>query len=188
MKSIIIKLYMFFFHPVLFCRYTIRLGSNDFLVNGRTLKLESKYISPGKKVRFGSDLRVQSFCGKKVKIGDNVYAGNRVSILVGDEISIGNNVLIASDVCITSENHQTNPECEITYGKQPLIVKPIRIGDGCWIGEKVVILPGVSIGKKSVIGAGSIVTKDIPDYCIAVGNPAKIIKKFDFHSHNWEKV
>lgn len=188
MKSIFIKLYMLIFHPLLFWKFSIRLNSNNFLVNGRILKLDTKYLLLGKKIRFGSDLRIQSYCRKKVQIGDNVYAGNRVSILVGDEIVIGRDVLIASDVCITSENHRSNPEAEISYAKQPLIIKPVYIGDGCWIGEKAVILPGVSIGKKSVIGAGSIVTKDIPDYCIAVGNPAKVVKKYDFETHKWEKL
>lgn len=188
MKNILIKIYMLLFHPVLFWKFTVRTNSNGFLVNGRCLKFDFNHLSLGKKIRFGSDLRIQSFCGKKIKIGDNVYAGNRVSILVGDEIVIGNDVLIASDVCITSENHQTNPEEKKSYGKQPLIIKPVRIGDGCWIGEKSIILPGVSIGKRSVIGAGSIVTKDVPDYCIAVGNPAKVIKKYDFKNHIWEKL
>ena len=72
--------------------------------------------------------------------------------------------------------------------QQPLQTKPVSIGDGCWIGEKVCILPGVSIGKKCVIGAASVVVKSIPDYCIAAGNPAKVIKRYNFVSHQWEKT
>ena len=71
---------------------------------------------------------------------------------------------------------------------QPLNSKAINIGDGCWLGEKVCVLPGVTIGKKCIIGAGSIVTKSIPDFSIAVGNPAKVIKKYNFETHKWDKA
>jgi len=108
--------------------------------------------------------------------------------LGGGKIDIGTNVLIASHVLITSENHSIDPECNIEYMNQPLLCSDVKIEDGCWIGEKVCILPGVTIGKKSVIGAGSVVTKNIPAYCIAVGNPARIIKKYDFDSHKWIKI
>lgn len=81
-----------------------------------------------------------------------------------------------------------NPESELPYMRQPLESKPVSIGDGCWIGEKVCILPGVTIGKKCIIGAGSVVIKSIPDYSIAAGNPAKVIKQYNFENHNWEKV
>ena len=61
----------------------------------------------------------------------------------------------------------------------------VRIGEGCWIGERVCILPGITIGKKCVVGAGSIVTKNIPDYCMVAGSPAKVIKVYDFEKHAW---
>ena len=63
----------------------------------------------------------------------------------------------------------------------------IKIEDGVWIGNSVIILPGVKIGKKSIIGAGSVVCKSIPDYCVAVGNPARIIKRYDHSSNIWRK-
>ena len=87
---------------------------------------------------------------------------------------------------ISSENHGVDPDLE--YVDQPLISKPVTIGDGCWIGEKVCILPGVTIGKKCIVGAGSVVTKSIPNFSMAVGNPAKIIKHYDFDKHKWEKT
>ena len=69
---------------------------------------------------------------------------------------------------------------------QPLSAKNVYIGNGCWIGEQVCILSGVSIGEKCIIGAGSVVTKSIPDYCIAAGNPAKVLKKYNFETKRWE--
>lgn len=123
-----------------------------------------------------------------IRIGNNCFFGYFLTLLAGEDIVIGNDVLIASNVIVTSENHSVDPESEIPYMSQPLIGKKVTIGDGCWIGEKVIILPGVTIGEKSVIGGGSVVTKDVPSYAIAVGNPARVIKKYNFETHKWENV
>ncbi len=123
-----------------------------------------------------------------IRIGSNCYIGYYFSVLNASGVDIGDNVLVASHVLISSENHGMDPESGLSYAAQPLVSSPVTIGDGCWIGEKVCVLPGVSIGKKCIIGAGSVVTKSIPDYSIAVGNPARIIKKYDFEVHDWVKV
>ena len=120
-----------------------------------------------------------------ITIGNNCIIGQRLSLLAGGKITIGNNVLMASDILVTSENHSIDPENEIFYMDQPLKCADVEIKEGCWIGEKVCIMSGVTIGKKSIIGAGSIVTKSIPDYSIAVGNPARVIKQYDFTQHQW---
>ena len=127
-------------------------------------------------------------CRPRISIGNNCYICYYFTILNASNVTIGDDVLIASHVMISSENHGMDPETEKTYMAQPVESKPVSIGYGCWIGEKVCILPGVNIGKKCVIGAGSVVTKSIPDYSIAAGNPAKVIKKYNFETHNWEKV
>ena len=124
----------------------------------------------------------------RISIGSNCYICYYFTILNASSVIIGDNVLIASHVMISSENHGMNPESEKSYMAQQLETMPVNIGDGCWIGEKACILPGVSIGKKCIIGAGSVVTKSIPDYSIAAGNPAKVIKKYNFETHNWDKV
>ncbi len=91
-------------------------------------------------------------------------------------IKIGNNVRIAPNVMIISANHVfDNPDIPIC--KQGMNVKPITIEDDVWVAGRVNIMAGVTIGKGSVIGAGSVVTKDIPPYSVAVGVPAKVIKK-----------
>ena len=153
---------------------------------------DASHISIGKNCLILSNSRIQNYpCGEnnpEIVIGDHCIIGYHFTILNASKVELGKDVLIASHVIITSENHSIDPECELPYMNQPLQSKPVTIGDGCWIGEKVCILPGVSIGKKCIIGAGSIVTKSIPDYCIAVGNPAKVIKKYNFETHNWESV
>lgn len=124
----------------------------------------------------------------KVTIGNNCYIGYYFSLLAAADIVIEDHVLFASNVLINSHSHGIDPESEKYYSEQPLTGDSIRIGEGCWIGEKVSILPGVTIGKKCIIGANSVVTKSIPDYSIAVGAPARVIKQYDFEQHTWEKV
>ena len=126
--------------------------------------------------------------GGRINIGDRCYIGFHFTILNASSVVIGNDVLIASNVLISSENHGINPESDIPYMNQPLGTKPVEIKDGCWIGENVCILPGITIGNKCIIGAGSVVTKSIPEYSIAAGNPARVIKQYDFHEHVWKKV
>lgn len=124
----------------------------------------------------------------KIIIGNNCYIGYGFSAISGGDILLGDYILIASDVTIVSHNHGMNPEGNVSYMHQELGAENVTIGDGCWIGEKVQIMPGVSVGKKSIIAAGAIVTRDIPDYSIVAGVPAKVIKKYNFNKHCWEKV
>lgn len=154
-----------------------------------------EYIHLNKCVRIKEGARIEcynKFAGKmlspELSIEENVIIGYNFSCLVADKIRIGKNTILASNVLITSENHGINPEIETPYYEQELSVGPVSIGEGCWIGEKVIILPNVKIGNKCIIAAGAIVTKDIPDYSMAVGIPAKVIKKYDLKKHEWISV
>lgn len=155
-------------------------------------------LSGCKNIVIGSNTTILSNCRLSVygdsnqaniTIGDNCYVGFGFSALSSSKASIiiGNNVLCASNVIITNENHGMDPESLIPYMDQELTATNVFIGDGCWIGEKVCILAGVSIGKKSIIGAGAVVTKSIPSYSIAAGNPARVLKTYNFESKKWEK-
>lgn len=188
MKKIIKYLYMLIYHPYLFFYFTVK---NGLFVKRHSDIHKIKRIKFGKNVSLGYNTRItfhQQNSEKKLFIGDNVYICNRTSFIVGDRITIGENVLIASDVCFISHNHGFDPELSIPYKNQELTYKQINVKEGTWIGEKAIILPGVTIGKKCIIGAGSVVTKNIPDYSIAVGNPAKVIKQYDFFTGKWEKI
>ena len=96
-------------------------------------------------------------------------------VLDGAKVTIGDNVFFAPNVQIYTANHPLEAELRKTLEN----ALPISIGDDCWIGGNSVICPGVTIGKGCVIGAGSVVTKDIPDNSLAVGNPAKVIRKLN---------
>ena len=144
------------------------------------------YICDGSRIDTYPENEKTKACS--VRIGDNCYLGYNLSIIAGADVTIGDNVLMASNVLITSHNHGMNPESSGNYMHQELIRKPIDIGEGCWIGQNAMIMPGVNIGKKCIIGAGAVVTKSIPDYSIVGGNPARIIKSYNFVEHKWEAV
>lgn len=155
--------------------------------------LENVFVGSGTIILSHSRLQTYNLSGNEkgsIVIGDGCYIGFNFTVLSADgkHVKIGDQVLIASDVLISNENHGIDPESDIPYMDQSLIAKSVEIGDGSWIGEKVCILPGVTVGKKSIIGAGSVVTRDIPPYSIAVGNPARVIKQYNFSTHCWEKV
>lgn len=122
-----------------------------------------------------------------LNIGNNFHATRNLVIQCGGSINIGNDVLVASNVFIIDYNHGMDASLSC-YLDGPLEIHDIKISDGVWIGNNVIILPGVSIGKKCIIAAGSVVTKSIPDYTIAAGNPAKIIKYWDPNTKHWLRI
>lgn len=144
-------------------------------------------IEIGDNVRIGNDARLSLYGNDaSLIIHDNVYAGSNISIITASPVEIESGVLLASYISIMGHNHGMNPESEFSYGGQPLIPQDVHIKQGAWIGERVCILPGVTIGKKAIVGAGSVVTKNVPDYAIVAGNPAKILKEYDFIEHEWK--
>lgn len=109
--------------------------------------------------------------GKTVTIGDDCYINANLTLVDDYKITIGSRVLISPNVTISVTGHPVHPEMRRMYSF------PVTIADDVWIGSNVVILPGVTIGNGSVIGAGSIVTKDIPANVIAVGNPCRVVRE-----------
>lgn len=166
-------------------------------VDGSLLLRQPQYIRCGEKIVIGENSRLLCWDGYKGKVFDNppqitigsgVHATRNLTIQCANKVTIGENVLIASDVFIVDYNHGMSP-LTANYLDNPLdISEGVTIEEGVWIGNNVVILPHVTIGKKSIIGAGSVVTKTIPPYAIAAGNPARVIKRFDFDRNEWVGV
>lgn len=122
-----------------------------------------------------------------LNIGDNVYIGRFLHIVSVRRVIIGKNVLIADKVYISDNLHEYK-NIHIPVSQQPVIFKgDVVIKEGAWIGENVSII-GACIGKNSVIAANSVVTKDIPDYSVCAGVPAKVIKKYCFERNEWISV
>lgn len=124
-----------------------------------------KYINIEKGASFGT--------GKGISIGNN--SGIGVNSRVHGPLYIGNDVMMGPDVVILTNSHAF-ADLSLPMRCQEGTVSPVHIGDDVWIGTRVIILPGVSIGNGVIIGAGAVVTKDIPDYAIVGGVPAKIIR------------
>lgn len=176
-----------------------------FYKNSRLIRLpfdirNSHLIDLGKGLTTGFGCRLEAHPlnihsnTKCIVLGDNIQMNDYVHIAASEKITIGNNVLFASKIFITDLNHgnytstinQDNPESLPI--NRTLSTKQVTIEDNVWVGESVSILSGVTIGRGSIIGCNSVVTKDIPSYCIAVGNPALVIKKYSFENKIWEKI
>lgn len=125
--------------------------------------------------------------GCNIHIGDNVSVNMNCTFVDCNKIVIGNNVLIASNVQLYTSTHPVELSERLTPDWNPesgeyfcrTYARPITIGNGCWLGGGVIVLPGVTIGDGSVIGAGSVVTKDIPPDSVAVGNPCRVIRQIN---------
>ena len=111
--------------------------------------------------------------GKYVSIGSGTYANMNLTLIDDWKITIGKNVLIGPNVTLCTTGHPVHP----AHRQDGMYSFPITIGDNVWIGGNVIVLPGVTIGENSVIGAGSVVTKDIPANVIAFGSPCKVFRE-----------
>lgn len=147
----------------------------------------SSHSSISKKIRFFWAKHIISVCGKNVNIekfakftpglsiGDN--SGIGIKSEINGVVSIGRDVMMGPEVVIytTAHNHNRTDIPMMFQGMDSPL--PVTVGNDVWIGRRVIILPGVSIGDGCIIGAGAVVTKSIPPYCVAVGVPARVVKK-----------
>lgn len=126
--------------------------------------------------------------GRHVQINDSVHIGAIEQVVIGDH------TLIASRVFISDHNHGNYqiPDVasapDIPPAERPLSSKPVHIGRNVWLGEQVCILPGVTVGDGAIVGANSVVTRDIPPNSIAAGNPARVIRVFDASTKTWKRI
>lgn len=138
----------------------------------------------------GNDSTIEDFTTINNGVGA-VFIGDRTRIGMGNTligpVTIGNDIRLAQNVVLSGLNHSYQDVSQPIH-TQGVTTAPITIEDETWIGANVVIVAGVTIGKHCIIAAGSVVTKSIPPYSVAVGNPARVIKKYNTESNTWEKV
>jgi acetyltransferase-like isoleucine patch superfamily enzyme len=138
----------------------------------------------------GDHSTVEDFTTINNGVGD-VYIGHRTRIGMGNTligpVKIGNDVRFAQNVVLSGLNHEYK-DIHIPISEQGVTTMEIVVEDECWLGANVVVVPGVHIGKHSVVAAGSIVTRDVPPFSIAAGNPARLIKQYNPDTHTWEKI
>lgn len=166
----------------------IRIGDDVTFQNPNAIHFGSG-VGIGKYSYF---LPIKKYAGKVyspiISIGDRCWIGIRNSFAAIDRIEIGNDVLFAGYVHITDHSHGYE-NVETPIQEQALISKgPVIIEDQCWLGFGCEILSGVHIGKHSIVAARAVVTKDVPAYSIVAGNPARIVKKYNFDTKQWKKM
>ncbi|EKO3822727.1 sugar O-acetyltransferase [Vibrio harveyi] len=132
--------------------------------------------SVGKNCYIEPPLRANWGC--HTHLGDNVYANFNLTLVDDTHIYIGDHVMIGPNVTIATAGHPIDPELRRDIAQFNI---PVHIGNNVWIGANSVVLPGVTIGENSVIGAGSVVTKDIPANVVAVGNPCRVLREIGKH-------
>lgn len=147
-------------------------------------------IFPFNRFELGKKAVIEDFCTINNGVGDMLIGDETTvgmsNVLIGP-VTIGKNVIIAQNVVISGLNHNYE-DVNLPIMRQGVRTSPVVVGDDCWIGANAVITAGRTIGKHCVIAAGAIVTKDIPDFCIAAGNPAKVIKRYDREQNAWIKA
>jgi len=158
-----------------------------------------KYISIGNDVNIGSFCRITvstEFGGKKVasennvrlKIGNNVDVGNNTFISANNQIEIGDHVIMAPYVFITDHDHGFSDFSKSLHNQPLSEGGHVKIGNNVFLGVKCSILKNVEIGERSIIAANAVVTRNVPAYSIVAGNPARVIKKYNLKTRQWEKV
>lgn len=147
-------------------------------------------VFPFNKFNLGIGSVIEDFATINNGVGD-VIIGDHSFIGIGNVIigpvTIGNHVILAQNIVVSGLNHAYE-DVTISPALQKVTCKQIIIGDDVWIGANSVIVAGITIGKHSIIGAGSVVTKNVPEFSVAVGNPAKIIKKYNFEEKIWQNL
>ena len=120
--------------------------------------------------------------GRLCHFGNDIYANFNLTLVDDTHIYVGDSTLFGPNVTVATAGHPLLPELRI---KQYQYNFPVHIGKGCWLGAGVVVVPGVTIGDNTVIGAGSVVTKDIPSGVIAYGNPCRVIREINEHDREY---
>ena len=176
----------------------IKVKCNNIICvgGGNYIGMSVKFVNRGKIVIYGNAiLRPSSHfytntSNSIMDIHDGAEIGNHSTISSYNKIVIGENVLTGPHVFISDHNHEyANPDIPVCkQGVRCNKSDRIEIGEGTWIGINAVIVGNIRIGKHCVIGANSVVTEDIPDYCVAVGIPARVIREYNRVSKKWESV
>ena len=165
-----------------------KVGKGAYVAHGLQLR-GGKYMQIGDRFTAGAGLTLQAWdryegdtFQPQLIIGNNVTFSDYVQISCANRIEIGDNVLLGQSVYISDNSHGSADATAIDVPPRQRRLSskgPVTIGKNVWIGRCATILSGVSIGDNAIIGAGSVVTKDIPANCVAVGAPAKVIKKME---------
>ncbi len=161
-----------------------RLGANSVICFPPNTLFNEQYIHIGSGTMFGPQITLSAgmvpgqrmITDPVISIGDRCLIGKGSGIVGHLRIEIGNDVWTGHHVYITDQNHGY-ADLDIPIAQQVMPERPVKIGDGSWLGHGTVVLPGATIGRHVVVGANSVVTGNLPDNCVAAGVPARVIKQ-----------
>ena len=137
-------------------------------------KIDATDLVIGERFKVWSSHRKTVLSGwGRLRIGDRVFVNCGTVIIAVKEITIGNDVAFANEVLVMDSN---------SHGVEgrPAVEAPVRIGDGTWLGNRAMVLPGVTIGRRVVVAAGAVVTRDVPDDVLVAGNPARVVRALEY--------
>ncbi len=162
------------------------LGASSVICFPPTAIFNERYIHIGANTMFGPQCTLsagmvpgqQCVNDEVIRVGDRCLIGKGSAIVGHHEIVIGDDVWTGHHVYITDQNHGYE-DVTLPISRQAMPERAVRIGDGSWLGYGAVVLPGANIGRHVVVGANSVVTGELPDFSVAVGSPAKVIRRYD---------
>ena len=165
----------------------ISVGKHTYI--GKPLYIQRKGIILGNNVRIYPGMRAElSLDDAVIEFGDNISVGQNFHIVCYTKrLKIGKNTTISGNVFLSNADHNYK-EIDVHILDQDMIYKETIIGENCFIGYGAVILPGTKLGKQCIIGSNSVVSGEFPDRCVIAGVPAKIIKKYNSETEQWERV
>ena len=171
------------------------MGSNSFIEDSKPI-VGAEYTKIGNNTSIGHSSWIAAFdkylnqkFSPTIIIGNNVRIGNYACITAIDEICIEDGCLFSEYIYISDHYHGVDPSTNLSPKDQPLFSKgKVKIGKNTFLGYRVTVMSGVTLGKNCVVGAHSVVNKSFPDYSMIAGSPAKLIKTFNFDKNDWIDV
>ncbi|TVP77656.1 MAG: acyltransferase [Puniceicoccaceae bacterium] len=166
--------------------HRITLGDDVKIGPNSVLSANTEY--PGGWMRHPEGRHVSQTFDSRIIIGDRVTATSALQLVALQEILIEDDVMFAANVFVCDGLHSRRSADEPYKFQGMNEIESVRIGRGSWIGQNVVLMPGVTIGELAIVGANSVVTRDVPARSIAVGNPARVIKRWNERTRRWHIV
>ena len=178
--------YIWAIRAVIYKLFFKHIGNMSYI--GKPCFIEGcKRISIGKKTRIFPGIRMEAIGTGEISIGNNCAIEQNVHITSGGKLVIGDDVTILGNTCITNIDHDYK-NINKTVLEQNNIVSHTLIGNGCFIGYGSIIQAGTQLGKHCIVGANSVIRGRFPDYCVIVGSPGKIVKRYTSDCKDWIKI